>query len=541
MTAPQKRQRCAIYTRKSTEEGLEQQFNSLDAQRESCEAYILSQAGEGWECLPELYDDGGWSGGNMDRPALKRLLEDISRGRIDVVVVYKVDRLTRSLMDFARIVETFDAREVSFVSVTQAFNTTSSMGRLTLNVLLSFAQFERDVTGERIRDKVAASKARGIWMGGNILLGYDLGDRKLLINPAEADRVRHIFERYLQLGSIPELAKELAANGIRSKRWVSRKGVTHGDIAFRCGAVAHILNNRIYLGEIVHKGKAHPGEHEAIIDRDVFDAAQARLATNRQKRVTRKARSATSPLTGKLFDQDGQPMRPSFGYGRGKKMYRYYVSETLLPNGQIGNTDNMSGKRISAERLERLLLARFSPLLPGGGCPDHLFDIIANARLIDQRIQVTLDASVLMADGLCADVLLGRAQHHVDPGAKIEGTELTVSIDVRPLRRGRTVRPRADLLDDCEQREVLADLVRTAHRKLVELNASPLHPEEHAQMKVAANDWTRARMVIGLLAPDIQKAILQGTAPKGLGPDVLLDRDFPLDWGEQRKVIGFAD
>ena len=317
-----------------------------------------------------------------------------------------------------------------------------------------------------------------------------------------------------------------------------REGVTHGDIPFRCGAVAHILNNRIYLGEIVHKGKAHPGEHEAIIDRGLFESVQARLAANRQKRVTRKARSAASPLTGKLFDQDGQPMRPSFGYGRGKKMYRYYISETLLPNGQIGNTDNMSGKRISAERLERLLLDRFSPLLPGGGCPDDLFDIIANARFIDQRMQIALDASVLMADGLCADVLLGRAQQHVDPSAKIEGTELTVSIDARPLRRGRTVRPRADLLDNCEQREVLADLVRTAHRKLVELNASPLHPEEHAQMKVAANDWTRTRIVIGLLAPDIQKAILQGTAPKGLDPDVLLDRDFPLDWGAQRRILG---
>lgn len=233
-------------------------------------------------------------------------------------------------------------------------------------------------------------------------------------------------------------------------------------------------------------------------------------------------------------------MRPSFGYGRGKKMYRYYVSETLLPNGQIGNTDNMSGKRISAERLERLLLDRFSPLLPGGACPDHLFDIIANARFIDQRIQVTLDASVLMADGLCADVLLGRAQHHVDPGAKMEGTELTVSIDVRPLRRGRTVRPRAQLLDDCEQREVLADLVRTAHRKLIELNASPIHPEAHANMKVPANDWTRARIAIGLLAPDIQKAILQGYAPTGFDPDVLLARDFPLDWDEQRKLIKTA-
>lgn len=311
MTAPLNRRRCAIYTRKSTEEGLEQQFNTLDAQRESCEAYILSQAGEGWECIPEPYDDGGWSGGNMDRPALKCLLDDIGRGRIDVVVVYKVDRLTRSLMDFARIVERFDGNDVSFVSVTQAFNTTSSMGRLTLNVLLSFAQFEREVTGERIRDKIAASKARGIWMGGNIPLGYDLGDRILLENPDEADMVRYIFQRYLELGSIPKLAKVLAAEGVHSKRWTSRRGITHGGVPLRCGAIAHILNNRIYLGEIVHKGEAHAGEHDAIIDLSLFTAVQAKLDGNRQKRVTRKTRAAASPLTGKLFDQDGQPMRPS--------------------------------------------------------------------------------------------------------------------------------------------------------------------------------------------------------------------------------------
>ncbi len=228
------RLRCAIYTRKSSEEGLEQNFNSLDAQREACEAFVLSQAGEGWECLSELYDDGGWSGGNMERPALRRLLDDIARGRIDIVVVYKVDRLTRSLMDFARIVEVFDREKVSFVSVTQAFNTTSSMGRLTLNVLLSFAQFEREVTGERIRDKIAASKARGIWMGGSVPLGYDLGERQLVINPAEAETIRHIYRRYLELKSLPALVKDLTATSIFTKCWTSRTGITHGGIPFNC-------------------------------------------------------------------------------------------------------------------------------------------------------------------------------------------------------------------------------------------------------------------------------------------------------------------
>jgi len=540
MTAPLSRRRCAIYTRKSTEEGLEQQFNSLDAQRESCEAYILSQAGEGWECLPDFYDDGGWSGGNMDRPALKRLLEDISKGRIDVVVVYKVDRLTRSLMDFARIVESFDSNEVSFVSVTQAFNTTSSMGRLTLNVLLSFAQFEREVTGERIRDKIAASKARGIWMGGNIPLGYDLGDRILLENPEEADTVRYIYQKYLEIGSIPKLAKLLAAEGILSKRWTSERGIIHGGLTLRCGTIAHILNNRIYLGEIVHKGKAHPGEHEAIIELSVFNAVQAKLDANRHKRSTRKTRVAACPLTGKLFDQDGQPMRPSFGHGRGKKVYRYYISETLLPNGQIGHTDNMRGDRISAERIERLLLDRLSPILPRATTSEDLFNIITRVAAVGDRINVTMDASALITEEICAAVLLGRIQHEIDPAAKIEGDDLKISIDGRPVRRGKTLQSKVHLLDDAEQRAVLANIVRTAHRKLSELNASPLHPECHTEMGVPRNEWTRSRLAVGLLAPDIQKALLLGTISKALDPEILLSGDLPLDWDEQRRLLGTA-
>lgn len=540
MTAPLNRRRCAIYTRKSTEEGLEQQFNSLDAQRESCEAYILSQAGEGWECLPEFYDDGGWSGGNMDRPALKRLLEDIGKGWIDVVVVYKVDRLTRSLMDFSRIVESFDARDVSFVSITQAFNTTSSMGRLTLNVLLSFAQFEREVTGERIRDKIAASKARGIWMGGNIPLGYDLGDRILLENPDEADTVRYIFQRYLDLGSIPRLAQVLASEGVQSKRWTSRRGITHGGVPLRCGAIAHILNNRIYLGEIVHKGKAHAGEHDAIIDQSLFKAVQAKLDGNRQQRVTRKTRAAASPLTGKLFDQEGQPMRPNFGHGRGRKLYRYYVSETLLPNGRIGNTDNMRGDRISAERIERLLLDRLSPLLPTGKASTDIFAAIKRAVIAGDCINITVNGSALLSDGICTTLLLGRVQHHLDHDARIDGNNLTMSIDAQPVRRGKTVHSKAHLLDEAEQRDVLENLVRTAHRKLIGLNVSPLHPDRHAEMQVPSNDWTRSRVVVGLLAPDIQKAFLSGSAPKAFDPELLQSRDISLDWNEQRRLLGMS-
>ncbi len=272
--------RCAIYTRKSTEDGLEQEFNSLDAQREACAAYILSQRHEGWTLLPGCYDDGGFSGGSMERPGLKQLLGEVEAGRVDVIVVYKVDRLTRSLSDFARIVEVLDHAGASFVSVTQAFNTTSSMGRLTLNVLLSFAQFEREVTGERIRDKVAASKKKGMWMGGNVPLGYDVVERKLVVNDAEADQVRHIFARYIALGTIAALQEELKGQQIHSKAWLARSGRPVGGKAFSAGALAHLLQNRTYVGLVHHKGDYYPGEHQAMVAQATFDEAQALLEAN---------------------------------------------------------------------------------------------------------------------------------------------------------------------------------------------------------------------------------------------------------------------
>jgi len=266
--------RCAIYTRKSSEEGLEQDFNSLHAQREACEAFIKSQTGEGWRLIKTAYDDGGLSGGTMERPALQHLLEDIRRRLVDVVVVYKVDRLTRSLADFAKMVEVFDAHGVSFVAVTQQFNTTTSMGRLTLNVLLSFAQFEREVTGERIRDKIAASKRKGMWMGGVPPLGYDVRDRKLTVNAAEADTVRLIFRRYLALGCVSRLRADLDQNGVRSKQRILTSGRALGGCVFGRGALYHLLRNRIYRGEVVHRGIAYPGEHEAIVDEELWNAAR---------------------------------------------------------------------------------------------------------------------------------------------------------------------------------------------------------------------------------------------------------------------------
>jgi site-specific DNA recombinase len=314
-----RRLRCAAYTRKSSEEGLDQEFNSLDAQREACEAYIASQRAEGWTLVPDYYDDGGVSGGTLERPALKRLLADIEAGQVDVVVVYKIDRLSRSLMDFARLVEVFDRHSVTFVSVTQSFNTTTSMGRLTLNILLSFAQFEREVIGERIRDKVAASRKRGIWMGGWAPLGYDVKDRKLIINEAEADLVRSIFKRFSRYRSGTKLVGELAKENARNK---------YGKLIEK-GYLYRVLNNRVYLGEAVHKGTAYPGEHDAIVDRNLWDAVHALLKVSPRVRARHTTARTPAILKGLIFAPDGRAMTPTHTRRRGR-LYRYYVSTKVL-------------------------------------------------------------------------------------------------------------------------------------------------------------------------------------------------------------------
>ncbi len=322
---PNRRLRCAIYTRKSTEEGLDMEFNSLDAQREACEAYIASQRSEGWVATRERYDDGGFSGGTLERPGLKLLLADIDDGLIDVVVVYKIDRLSRSLMDFSKLVEIFDRNGVTFVSVTQSFNTTTSMGRLTLNILLSFAQFEREVIGERIRDKVAASRKRGIWMGGYVPLGYDVEDRKLLVNDAEAGSVRRIFERFVELGSATVLARELRRDGFRNKQ---------GTLIDK-GYLYRLLNNRVYRGEAVHKGKAYPGEHDAIIDNDLWDRAHAILQESPRKRANNSRSRTPALLKGLIFSDTGAAMTPT-STKKGAKLYRYYVSMDVIRNRETG-------------------------------------------------------------------------------------------------------------------------------------------------------------------------------------------------------------
>ncbi|MGH9207623.1 MAG: recombinase family protein, partial [Acidimicrobiales bacterium] len=323
MAGPKLR-RCAIYTRKSSEEGLEQDFNSLHAQREACEAYIASQRHEGWRLIETAYDDGGLSGGTMERPGLQRLLDDIRADRVDTVIVYKVDRLTRSLADFAKMVELFDAHGVSFVAVTQQFNTTSSMGRLTLNVLLSFAQFEREVTSERIRDKIAASKKKGMWMGGHVPLGYDVKDRKLVVNPIEAKIVRHIFGRYTVLGAVRLLKEELDRDNICSKPRTAKSGKRSGGRRFSRGALYQLLTNPTYIGEIRHKKASHPGQHKGTIDRGLWNEVQHRLASNRADRRERAGTVARSPLTGKLFDESGERLTPSHAV-KGGRRYRYYV------------------------------------------------------------------------------------------------------------------------------------------------------------------------------------------------------------------------
>src|SRR6516162_9285600 len=361
--------RCAIYTRKSTEYNLELAFNSLDAQRDACEAYIKSQAHEGWRLIPGRYDDGAFSGASLDRPALQQLLAEVRAGKIDIVLVYKVDRLTRSLADFAKLIELFDAHEVSFVSVTQSFNTSSSMGRLTLNVLLSFAQFERELIGERVRDKIAASKRKGIWVGGPVPLGYAAVDKKILVVAAEAAAVRAIFARYLELGSIRALAEDLDRQGIRSKPRRLSNGRTIGGGRFGVGALAHLLKNRFYIGEVVYRGEVHGGEQAPIVDRALFAAVQAKLAAQAVERRCR-LRGLPAILSGRLFDHRGNRMSPTHA-NKGGARYRYYVSQAVLQNkppppGLVG--------RVPAAEIEALVVAALRSHLSASSAGEQLPD-----------------------------------------------------------------------------------------------------------------------------------------------------------------------
>jgi site-specific DNA recombinase len=355
--------RCAVYCRKSSEEGLEQEFNSLDAQREAGMAYIQSQRHEGWLALPDLYEDGGFSGGNLERPALKRLMVDIEGGRVDVVVVYKIDRLSRALMDFARLVEVFDRHNVTFVSVTQSFNTTTSMGRLTLNILLSFAQFEREVIGERIRDKFAASRKRGMWMGGTPPLGYDVKSRKLVVNPSEAAIVKQIFERFISIGSATKMVGELESAGCRTKGWTTQDGKVRKGAPISKGFIYKLLNNRVYLGDAVHKGNVYQGEHAPIIERKLWDRVHAILSQDGRKRACRTRAATPASLKGLIYcGSCGHAMTPSHTR-RGDRLYRYYLCVSAIKNGHA----TCAVRSVAASEAEALVLGQVQGVLKSPG------------------------------------------------------------------------------------------------------------------------------------------------------------------------------
>jgi len=560
------RVRCAIYTRKSSEEGLDQEFNSLQAQREACEAFITSQVHEGWVCLRTGYDDGGFSGATMDRPALQRLLADTTARRVDIVVVYKIDRLTRSLADFAKIVEICDARDASFVSVTQQFNTTTSMGRLTLNVLLSFAQFEREVIGERIRDKIAASKQKGMWMGGVPPLGYQVEDHRLSVIDSEAKIVRAIFRRYAELGSVRWLKEELEGQGIKSKSWTSASGRRIGDKPFSRGALYLILQNRTYLGEIVHKDQSHPGEHTPIIDQLLWDAAQAELAGNTAERNSGTRTRQPSLLTGMLFDANGNPMIPSHAVKQGTR-YRYYVSRPLIIKDQ---TKSSAGLRIPAGEIEQLVSSRVRQWLLDPG------SIYSATRLVDASAQrwlvardrelgnswpglpATRQRGLLTALIERIDVGTNRIDIQIrprglgallDPAAALspnatDGETQTLSVLVKLRRCGREIRmlvgtdPFATTKPD---RRLIKLLIR-AHRFNAALAGSDGVPFAALAKQEGVSPSYFTRLVrLSYLAPDITRAILDGRQPRGLTADKLLVQSrLPLAWHDQRTVLGFA-
>ncbi len=518
--------RCALYTRKSSEEGLEQGFNSLDAQREACMAFVKSQASEGWRVIDTLYDDGGFSGASMERPALQRLLADIASGKIDVVVVYKIDRLTRALADFARIVELFDRHEVSFVSVTQAFNTTSSMGRLTLNVLLSFAQFEREVTGERIRDKIAASKAKGMWMGGTLPLGYDLpvpGSRALVVNDGEAETVRTIFATSPQLGSAQALERGLAARGIRSTRRTTRKGKTFGGQRFSRGALFHMLRNRTYLGMIIHKDRTYPGMHAAILDANLFEAVQRQLDANARRHAAKRDHVARAPLTGRLFDADDQPMSPTFSYGRKGKLYRYYVSAPLQ-QGQRRREDDQAIRRVPAAALEARLAGIVCRVAPSQ-TPDPL-DCLIRVEIHEGTLQLLMPVRLLPA---VRGRLAEGEQVERDP---VDASRLCLTLPVCMRLRGGRTWILGGAKPETRPDPVLIKALRSAHSMIGRdcsgrpvLDAAPGSP------------YLRRLVRLAFLAPDLQRAILEGRQPPDLTLGQLMQAPMPILWADQARLF----
>jgi|TARA_R100000501_G_scaffold4652_1_gene9913 DNA invertase Pin-like site-specific DNA recombinase len=535
------RKRCAVYTRKSTEDGLEQDFNSLDAQHEACSAYILSQAHEGWEQVTDRYDDGGWSGGRIDRPALAQLLADVEAGKVDVIVVYKVDRLTRSLADFAKIVEILDTNAASFVSVTQAFNTTTSMGRLTLNVLLSFAQFEREVTGERIRDKVSASKKKGMWMGGPVPLGYTLREGKLLIDEDEAATVRHIFTRYTELQSLPALVDDLHANGILTRVRHYRNGRVTGGIPFTKGPLAHLLKNPIFAGKVRHKGKIYEGEHEAVISAELCDEVQNIIARNgSERRSGRKSRNP-SLLAGIISDPDGRPMTPVHT-SKAARRYRYYVSR-IAPG-----EDRTSAYRLPAGEVERLVIDGLirhlrKPLQMESSASKLAAAMEVRTQLADRMklMRISEKRAVLLEAGATIAVREDAIELTITEDASDAAAEsCTISIPAKLVSRGSDLRlaiPPGEEGTTSAPDPVLLKLVaqaQAAQRMMLTGESQPgvahYGPRHFSQL-----------LRISWLAPEIIAAIVEGRHPPALtGRTLLRATNVPLDWQGQRELFGLA-
>ncbi|MHA1133668.1 MAG: recombinase family protein, partial [Alphaproteobacteria bacterium] len=530
-----------------------------------------SQKHEGWICLPEMYDDGGISGATMERASLKALIADIEAGRVDTVVVYKVDRLTRSLSDFAKIVEIFDAPHVSFVSVTQAFNTTTSMGRLTLNMLLSFAQFEREVTGERIRDKIAASKKKGMWMGGNVPLGYDVKDRKLVVNEAEAETVRHIYRRYAELGSVRALKDELDQNGIVSKLRVDRYERQTGGKPLARGALYLMLQNRIYRGEIVHKDKSYPGEHAAIVDQGLWDAVQKMFASNRIERKSGGSAREPSLLAGLIFDDGGERMTPTHANKKGRR-YRYYVTHSLIKRGRPKASD--AARRVPAGDIERLVEGRIVSFLKDEGeLHDALAERISGAHEIDtlivrasslverwprmpfvekrQRLQGLVDRITLKPESLeiairtahLADILR-RAEEigTCGPNALPDQPVLVLTIAARLKRTGIEKKL---LIEEAGKRprstadNSLLKLIARAYELQNIFTHGGRSISEMADEAGLSSSYFTRMLRLSFLAPDITRAILHGRAPADLtGRKLMADTRAPIDWKEQRALIG---
>lgn len=542
--------RCAIYTRKSSEEGLEQDFNSLHAQREASEAFIRSQKHEGWQVISTSYDDGGYSGGTMQRPALQQLMRDIEAGRIDVVVVYKVDRLSRSLHDFARMVEVFDRHGVSFVSVTQQFNTTSSMGRLTLNVLLSFAQFEREVTGERIRDKIAASKKKGMWMGGYAPLGYDIVERKLIIHPAEAETVRWIFRRYLELGSVRLLELELQRQGIRSKaRSHARRP---GGQAFSRGALYRLLSNPLYMGQIHHKGVCYTGQHEGIVEQAVWEQVQQQLRDSRAGIVQHRRKTEPGSLQGKLFDGvTGEPLKVVHANKKGRR-YRYYVSQSLK---QGSRSEAPNGWRLPGPSLEQTVLGIAREMLKDKEAVLEALQAVSmpalqypallrSAKKASQNTAALFHAIIqrveLQPDGIHLHLSLASL---LPSPAEEDDIIMSCTTPLQMKRRGREMRwiIQTNSSKPAQIDPTLITTISRAHAWWEDLRSGRATSlKEIAARHQLSESYVKKVMPLAFLAPGIIEAILAGRQPGHLSTQSLIRRiEIPLSWHEQRQVLGF--